>query len=238
MSGYLLGSFLPLPWVSTHARQVQLAIQFGSVLATLVAVVVALFRDELRQVFLRPVIGIHLDQELLTEVLTESSQSADFDSITSPRAERYDCILQITNTGNASAKDCVLYIEKIVERNAQDVPYDRRIAAQPLPWVGTAEKGVVISETATNQACVATLLEPKEARGPSDSAKTASGGAPGFRVGNLEVGPATVRVEVTLALHSDNSRPVRRVLEIRWNRQWHPRLSELKKTFQAKIVES
>lgn len=56
-----------------------------------------------------------------------------------------------------------------------------------------------------------------------------------FRIGTLEIGAAAVRVDVTIALHSEHERPVRRTLEIRWNRQWHPRLTELKSAFQIQL---
>lgn len=118
--GYLLGNFLPLsylrPTVIPTQRLIQLfdlyqiIINFITAFVTAIAVLVALFKEDIRKMWEYPKLEISIPENNFTETLN----SANTDTSNSREATKYTCDIDVFNSGNITALELEIKLESLI----------------------------------------------------------------------------------------------------------------------------
>ncbi len=93
------------------------------VIATVSAVIVALFGNELRNLLFREKCDVSLENQNFVEIIKDE-EMANIEAI------RYDCNVLIKNIGSKTIDNCKLYLEKIVSKKTESNPKDKEIKLQ------------------------------------------------------------------------------------------------------------
>jgi hypothetical protein len=200
-----------------------------AVAATLVAVVVALLKEDIRRLWDAPVLTIEpKSKDVVTEV-TEPSQ-APAGAKGTLRATRYEVPLVARNDGKQIAKECKLVLESLhYQRLGADELEQIDILSPAVTWTIPKAPSVEIVRTGRVTVCAATVSEPQGDAAGTEQAK------PQLRIGAEEID----RVEgsgtwiAIFMLHAENHAPFRYELRIGWDGVWESRLTEFRSHFKV-----
>lgn len=140
ISGYLLGNFVPLELFKPNfsnetlnkGEYYRLLISIISAVITFCAVLVALFKDDLRELWKKPIIQFSTPDEMTIEDLNSSLESETANDI--PISNRYISRIEVKNVGNMPALNAEIYLDKL-----EYIPKDSTIS-QSLECSGSALK--------------------------------------------------------------------------------------------------
>lgn len=234
--GYIFGNLIPfyyiLPVIDKKGLEVEtyqfydFYIKIIAALVTFSAVVVALFREEIRRLFLYHKILIRPhSNSFLTEVISEQSTLITSDeSIKS--AEKYELILFATNEGKISAKECFVCVEEVKYKKT-DIDDEKilEIFNIPLKWIGVVDSKITISKSA--KVSFSGLLLTNEKK--HEKGTKANRSDPLLLIGdtNLSKKYKSGIWYVTYVIYSADYEPHRYCLQVNWDGKWKPRLADL-----------
>ena len=125
--------------------------QIIGVIVTFLAVVVALFGNEIRARLFRPKCKISLANDGFDERL------GDTDNSTSPRSKFYDCILNVVNTGSKEISNCELIITEVVYMSDHNQKKGKKLLTnghQSLYWFNKEHKKIHLIQGEQREVCL------------------------------------------------------------------------------------
>ena len=238
--GYGVGNYLPIEAFKpsftddslSKGEYYRLVVSIISATITFFALVIALFKDDIREQWKRPRINFQLPEKHTVED-TDSSQDAESGAETI-KAKRYLTRIEIQNTGNLPALSCEMYLDKL-----EFIPRDTSISQQiecssaPLEWNGTDSPTIIIPPGGRKLLDIIEVTAPEKVSTP-DSAKTNNKSQ--LIIGTIpnEKDQPKGKWIAKFSLYAQNHNPVSFEIEVEWNGLWKNRLTEFSSHFQIK----
>lgn len=232
--GYILGQFLPVDYlrptiINNDLTLNDLYTRVISVVATTVtflAVVVALFKEDIRKIWDKADLSICFrDDNVLHEILDNETSSSNY------KAKKYETVLLVKNHGSLAAKSCEIYLERLQFKSTiYPTPQDIPLTGQPLNWHNNSNTSILIPATGKATVPILEIISPESQSVPTEQAGN-SVPLPKIKIGDTE-SPNEYSSGVWTAkfiVYSENARPIEHIVTIAWNNKWEHRLSEMSK---------
>ncbi|WP_437512722.1 hypothetical protein [Sorangium sp. So ce1099] len=220
----------------TGFQRLDLLVRILAAAGTFLAVVVALFKEDIRRLWEHANIELNpRDSDWIREILegstddddAEGDSSASERDAPSRRAEKYEAAIQVKNTGNVPAKSCEIRLDRLIfkpQADANGVEVDSSDTA--LSWRGTTEPRIAILPDRHATVEVVVLTAPT---GPKAGSRQAS-----LRIGNNAVVDRSGTWVATFSVFGENVRLTKIDLTIWWDGQWEHRKTEMSRRFTVK----
>ena len=241
--GYVVGQWIPISYLRPQITSVPLQtyqyyaliINIMAAIVTFLAVMVALFKEDIRKIWECSKIEIRTPIDNIIEKLDTSSQSDSSDTHLEARA--YESRIEINNTGNISAIGAEIYLEKLSFKGEFANSQIIETTGTALPWSGTEKTNIIIPPEGKKLLRIVELYGPEKQSLPT-------GDKTEYPPPTLKIGDVANKVEYnkgtwigTFVLYSQNAKPVSFDVEIEWNGKWEKRLSEMRKHLKI-IIKS
>lgn len=236
--GYVVGNFIPTelfkPSFSDETlnkgEYYRLLISIISAIITFCAVLVALFKDDLRELWKRPIIQFSTPDEMTIEDLNSSLESETANDI--PVANRYISRIEVKNIGNMPALNAEIFLDKL-----EYIPKDSTItqnlecSGSALKWNGTESHSIIIPPGGKKLIKIVEISPPEKISTP-ESEKVNK--PPMLSIGEIESvkDKAKGKWTATFSLYAQNHKPTSFTVEIEWNGIWKTRLTEFKTLYK------
>jgi len=237
---YYLGNIFPFEYLKpelssqeiTKGEYLKFITAAISAFLTFLAILVALFKDDLREIWKRPKIEFSFP-----EIKTIENLEGEFEEEHNIQANDYTTRVIIENTGNSPSLNSELFLEKL-----EFTPKDTSIAqfiettGAPLEWNGTEVSSITIPSGGKKTINIAKITKPEKTSLP-DSAKTNN-------PSTLIIGKVCTKKEenkgkwlATFMFYNQNNKPIRFEVLIEWNGIWKGRLADFEKLYKIEIKE-
>lgn len=241
--GYAIGNYLPNEILhpdftdNTYSRgeYYKLVVSIISAFMTFAALIIALFKEDIREIWNRPRISFSLPEK---HILEETDTSLDSESGTETiKANRYLTRIEINNTGNLPALDCEMYLESLVF-----IPKETSIlqqiecSAEPLEWNRGDTSKIIIPPGGKKRFDIIEIKAPEKISTPDS-----------VRMNNktqLIIGTIPNRKDhpkgkwkAKFSFYAQNHSPVSFEVQVEWNGVWKNRLTEFTEQFQVSKVQ-
>lgn len=242
---YLIGNWIPIDYLKPQIvitdlktpEYYNLIIGIISGIVTFFAVIVALFKEDIRQLWVYSKFEANFeDDNKLSEKLKAEKRETSSESGTNHyEAEKYELIVIVENKGNMTAKNCEIYLDKL-QFSGEEFPEKQniKITNSSLDWNGENEKKLIIPPKGKKSIMLIELVEPENQSSPSGESR--------HKQSELYIGgvynPKEFKKgkwEASFILYSDDSKPYYFVLELDWNGKWEQRFSEMKKCLKINL---
>lgn len=191
-----------------------------SFFATLLATIVALFKDELRGIFIHPKLKI-VSSKKLTE-----KQSKDTASI---QALEYFYSVKILNSGNIPAQNVRVYLEhcSYLDLNSQK-PNEVEVDGIQLPWQESDNKQILLPKNSKKRVVLFSVIKADTQSTPEQNLSE-SDNQPKIVFGIHQIPANKSQRTWTLkyAVYSDNAKTIYIDLSVKWNGKWESRWTEM-----------
>lgn len=236
--GYFVGNYLPIRFLTpsftdetlTKGEYYRLMISIISAVITFSAVLVALFKDDLREIWKRPIIQFAMPSEVTVEDLNSSFESESVND--TPIANRYVSRIEVKNIGNLPTLNAEIYLDKL-EFTPKDSTIVQNIEASSsaLKWNGKETSSIIIPPGGRKLVEIVEITPPEKISTP-DSAKQNK--PPTLIIGEIHNSKdkAKGKWSAKFSLYAQNHKPTSFVVEIEWNGVWKTRLAEFKNHYQ------
>lgn len=240
--GYLLGILFPLELLKPafpnseiigKAEYYRLLISIISAFITFCAVLVALFKDDLREYWKKPIIKTSLGNNPTTEIFSESSQT---NSSTDPLiANSYITKVEVVNQGNLSALSTEIILEKLTFKEKDtDILQNIDCSGKPLNWNGSDSNSITLPVGAKKTITILNIFAPEKVSKPDgQTSKEPSK----IIIGDITCSKEHIKGkwEATFTIYAQNHKPTRFTLEIEWTGIWKTRLTEFANQFKINL---
>lgn len=206
---------------------------------TILAVIVALFKEEIISLYKKANLAIGVEEELgFVEVIQEDTSESS-----NPSADRYELIIPIINKGKLPARGCEIELESFKIKNSDSLKFvDYNLNKHCFEWNDAqANSNIVIKSTSVRKFTIFTIKSPDAKLEVLDKAGDSSKDSyPIIRVGSSNIKPSTPSSQYQLecCILSDNGKPNRFVITIKLTHQWRPRLTEMNQYVEVTIKRS
>lgn len=240
--GYLLGVFFPLELLKPvfsetdkidKAEYYRLLISLLSAFITFCAVLVALFKDDLREYWKRPIISIALGNNSTTETFSENSQT---NSSTDPLiANSYITKVEVENKGNLSALNTEIILEKLTfTEKDTNILQNIDCSGKPLIWNGSDSTSITLPVGAKKTISILHIFAPEKISKPDGQTyKEPSKIIIGDKICGKEHNKG--KWLATFTIYAQNHKPTRFTIEIEWTGIWKTRLTEFNTQFNINL---
>lgn len=241
--GYFIGNILPLDYLRPKilVKEISLNDLYTRVITTIgtigtfSAIIVALFKEDIRRIFEKAVIKINFfDADKISEI-TELENASNSGMTANVTATKYESVIALQNIGNIPAKGCQVILEKVEFKGANEAEYTNlKMDGFHLSIKNREEKSLLISATAKVFISAFEILSPSSETVSSDSENVSS--ISQLKIGGYDIPIVDYRgdYKVFIAVYSENASPSFFSFQINWNGNWHNRLSEMKKCVKVK----
>ena len=205
--------------------------QIVAALATLFAVVVALFGDYLKTLIYGEKCDVCLVEDSFIENLANTANSA------SPEAQSYDCLLKITNSGSREIINCKLLLKEVKFRKDINKKYKTlgKMAYKPLYWDNPSvlKQDLVVGD---NRTIPLFKIYPKNScQTPDDSSfSPLRVRIIGCQLKNNDATKSGYWI-MSYEIHSSSRILCSFELEVWWDGTWHNRISEMINSVSATL---
>lgn len=239
--GYLVGIFFPIEILKPNftdtdiinkTQYYKILISIISTFITFCAVIVALFKDDLRAYWKRPKIEFIKPSQFTIEEFNNNSDSSSNTLI----ATKYISRIEIKNNGNIPAINTEIFLEKLdfKEKNAT-ILQPIECYGKPLVWNGTESTSMILPVGSKKLIDIITIVAPEKTSKPdSQTIKTPSKIIIGDIVNKKEHSKGTWYA--TYGLYAQNHKTISFKIEMEWNGVWKTRLTEFSSQYQIKKV--
>ena len=190
--GYLVGQFVPFNYLRPQIvdKTINLndfytrLITLTGTCATLLAVSVALFKEDIRRLWEFALLKISFrDNSFLSEIL-ENEKSDSISAIN--KANKYETVLSIFNSGKLPAKSCEIYLERLTFKNDSFTSQQEiQTTGIALEWWGKNDKTILIPGTGKAHISVFEITSPNAQTVSSEATETEQKLKPKLRFGNV-----------------------------------------------------
>jgi hypothetical protein len=241
--GYLAGLYFPITILQPHYSDTEVLnkseyyrfiISIISAVITFCAVMVALFKDDLREYWKRPKLAFSEPSQMTIEDLNSNSQSGS--SNDNLIANRYISRIEIKNEGNLPAISTEIFLEKLeFKEKGSTIVQPIECYGKPFEWNGTESTSMVLPVGSKKLIDLVVITAPEKMSTPdSQTIKTASK----IIIGEIESNKEQLKGNwyATFGLYAQNHKPISFKIEMEWTGIWKPRLTEFKSQYQIKKV--
>lgn len=243
--GYVIGQFLPTeylkPTVNTNTVNLSdyygLLIQAIAAIATFLAVVAALFREEIRSWWKFVKLDYSIPEDKFREVISSNTSNSG-DGLNTPiEAEKYLCEMEIVNSGTISSITSEIVLESLhYKSNYSNNKKPIEAMGIPLNWGKTDESRVTIPPNGKKKIPILELIPPDKESSPDGNEDTT---IPKLMIKGIQTEITEIDGvwTATYLIYSSNSKPNRFKLEIKWNGKWHGRMTEMKECLTIELIK-
>lgn len=242
--GYIIGVLFPIEILKPNFPETDIlnkseyyrfVVSLIAAFITLCAVIVALFKDDLREYWKRPILDFFEPTEMTIEEFNTNSESGS--STDNLVANKYISRIEIKNNGNLPSINTEIFIEKL-EFKEKDTNIIQTIECygKPLEWNGTESTSMILPVGAKKLIDITKITAPEKVSRPdSQTTKNPSKIIIGGIENNKEQTKGTWYA--TFGLYAQNHKPISFKIEMEWTGIWKPRLTEFKTQYQIKKVK-
>ena len=137
-----------------------------SVLGTFLALLVAIFGNEIKSLFFSPKCEVYIVDDGFTEDLGQTSSSS------SPSAQLYNCTLALKNTGSKELENLSLVIKDVHFVGESGKTKRIKKMETTLFWIRPENKNITLRETECREFVIARILPEASAGTPDHSSKS------------------------------------------------------------------
>lgn len=243
---YIIGNWIPLDFlrpniVETEANSSQflsIAISSISAFVTFLAVIVALFKEDIRKYWEFSNLKVTIPSNNIVEKLNSQSGTAQSSEDIHLEAQLYHSRIEIINAGNLPAIGAEIYLEKL-EFNNEGYTNTQFIetSGSPLNWNGTDKFSVIIPPGGRKLVDIVELIGPEKQSLP-DGEKTTIPSK--LIIGNVSNPQDYTKGKWTgtFGIYSQNAKPLRFQVVVEWSGKWEKRLAEMKRFLKIEIKNS
>jgi hypothetical protein len=236
--GYSIGNYIPVELLKPNftdenlnkGEYYRLLISIISALITFMAVLVALFKDDLREIWKRPIINFATPDEITIEDLSSNIESETVND--TPISNRYISRIEVINTGNLPAINAEIYLDKL-EFTPKDSTIVQNIEASSsaLKWNGTESNTIIIPPGGKKLIKIAEITPPEIISTPESEKLNKP---PILSIGDISNTKDKSKGKWTakFSLYAQNHKPTSFTIDIEWNGVWKTRLTEFKNHYQ------
>lgn len=240
--GYLMGIYFPLSLLKpafpeseifSKAEYYRLLIMTISAFITLCAVIVALFKDDLREYWKKPTISVRMPTAPTTEIFSDNAQT---NSSTDPLiASNYITKISIENTGNLAAISTEIILEKLIfTEKDTNIKQEIECSGKPINWNGTDSTSVTLAVGAKKSITILNISAPlKTSRPDGQTSKEPSNIIVGENKCNKDHNKG--KWVATFTIYAQNYKPTSFEIEFEWNGIWKTRLTEFNSQFKINL---
>nr|WP_314370514.1 hypothetical protein [uncultured Acinetobacter sp.] len=199
----------------------RITIMVISSLVTVLAMIVALFKEDIRGLFIKPKLDLSKDNKL-NEVTQRLGQN-------NVEAMNYHYTTYVQNTGNIPAKEVEVYLTSLKHKKNNEQSYkDIEIDSIPLTWKNSESKQIMIPRNSRKSLILFQVLPPSNVSTPDQPPPNASNQSQ-IQIGTnkYSVDVETGEWDVVFSIYADNAKPINIHLTINWNGTWESRLTEM-----------
>jgi hypothetical protein len=242
---YLLGNWIPISYLKPNVTPTTLNsseflsifIRSISALVTFLAVIVALFKEDIRKLWEFSQLKVSIPSNSIVEKLISQSSSAQSNEDMHLEANSYQSRIEINNSGTISAIATELYLEKLeyINDGYANTQYIET-SGSPLNWNGTDKYNIIIPPGGKKLVDIVELIAPEKQSLP-DGEKTIIPSK--LIIGNV-VNPKEYmkgKWTGTFGLYSQNAKPLRFQVVVEWSGRWEKRLTEMVNFLKIEIKE-
>lgn len=240
---YLIGNWVPIEYLKPNivksdlksAEYYTIVISSISAIVTFLAVIVALFKDDIRKIWNYSKIEIKIPTENIKERTSSSNDSQSDSSESHIEARKYESRIEISNIGNISTIGAELYLEKLTfEGLGYATIQTIETTGVPLCWSGSDKTTIIIPPEGRKLVKIFELISPEKQSLPNGENTTVPAQ---LKIGNIDNNHefSNGKWIGTFVLYSQNAKPVRFSVKIEWNGRWEKRLTEMKQYLKIDI---
>lgn len=197
---------------------------------TFLAVVIALFKDDIQEQWRRPRVEFDFPSEKTVEDL---NSSVDLEGAGETiKANRYVSRVEILNKGNLPALNAEVYLEKLTftPKNTS-ISQNIECSSSALEWKGTESTSIIIPPGGRKIVSIAEVSAPENvstpgAEGTENHSRLVIGSIVSDRSHN------DGKWVATFGLYAQNHKPVNICVEIEWTGTWKNRLTEFNSQYK------
>ena len=239
---YGIGNYFPLEIIKPNYPETDILnkseyyrfiVSIISAFITFCAVLVALFKDDLREYWKRPRLILSEPSQITIEGFDDNETEITNRALV---ANKYISRIEIQNIGNISSINTELLIEKL-EFKAKDSTIIQEIECygKSLPWNGSESTTMVLPAGVKRLIDIVFISVPEKISKPDSSTVTSPS--------KIMIGGITNHIDknngtwfATFGLYSQKHSWVTFKVEIEWSGIWKSRLAEFKSQYQIKLV--
>lgn len=229
--GYLLGMYIPYigPYEFSN-RPISKGEYYGNIinifaaLGTCLAVIVALFMNEIRSLFKRVIYSITLDSPEAIEEVEDVKGTK--------KAKRYHNSIQIYNDGNINALNCELYLESAKFTSASSI-VTLNVENSPIKWNKIDNSIIHIPYKGKKVLHLFEIIAPQKQSTPNGSTDETSAQITILGLNNIGIIPG--KWDLSYCLYSTSSKPQKFKYIVEWTGQWEERQTEMKNFLTMKL---
>jgi len=234
---YMIGNWFPIEKLKPQLTEEPIAkveyykliVSIIAAFITFVAVLVALFKDDLREKWKFARVNFNTPANMTIEITADSSDSDTAEII---QAIKYISRIEVHNTGNLPTMNAEIYLDDL-----QYIPKDSTIAqliettGTPLKWNGTDSETIIIPPGGKKLIQIVEVIAPEKISLP-DAEKINK--PPQLIIGNIINLKDQLKGKwiATFTLYAQNHKSKSFKIEIEWNGLWKARLMEMNNYFK------
>jgi hypothetical protein len=243
LTGYLVGCFFPISILKPNypetevlnkAEYYRFIISIISAFITFCAVIVALFKDDLREFWKKPNIKVAMNERNTIEEFNDTSESG---SSTDPLiASKYISKIEIENIGNLASLNTEIILEKL-EFKEKDTSIIQSVecSGKPINWNGIDTSSITLPVGAKKTISIVEITAPEKFSKPdSQTFKSPSK----IIIGGVELSKEQTKGTWTavFTIYAQNYKPTPFKVEMEWNGIWKTRLTEFNSYYKIKLL--
>ncbi len=234
---YVIGMWFPLEILKPNYKDelinkseyYRLLISIISAFITFSAVIVALFKDDIREYWKYSKIDFNSPANITIEDRNDDGDSQSDDLI---QVRRFLSRIEVQNSGNLPTMNAEIYLDKLeFIPNDSTIPQYVETTGTPIKWNGANSETIIIPPGGKKLINVVEVIAPEKISLP-DSAKESKPAK--LIIGNIEnkLGDNKGKWNATFTLYAQNVKATSFVINIEWNGIWKNRLTEMSNYFK------
>ncbi|MFN3075187.1 hypothetical protein ACK1JC_16555 [Acinetobacter sp. TY2] len=199
----------------------RITVMIFSSIITVFAMIVALFKEDIRGFVVRP--RLHLNKENKLNELTKTTAQSTIEAV------EYFYKTFVNNIGNIPAKEVEVYLTNLKYKKISAQTYKEiEVDGIPLTWKDSESKQIMIPRNSKKSLTLFKIIPPSEVSTPDQPPSDASN-QPRLQIGTklYNVDPDMGEWIIVFSIYSDNAKPLTIKLTIKWDGKWELRLTEM-----------
>lgn len=242
---YLLGNLIPIRFLQPKiefstiqtADYYSIVVNSISAFVTFLAVIIALFKEDIRKLWEFSKITVTIPSESFFEVLNSSIGNTE-DNISRPlEAIKYYCNIEVCNSGNISAMGLEIQLESLTFSSPDfTTPQMIETSSKSISWNNQNESKINLSPEGRKIISIIELSAPEQQSSPGGNNTTLPSK---LNFAGISNNSDFIRGKWvgSFAIFSTNAKPTRFKIEIDWNGRWQSRATEMRSNLRIDLKQ-